>query len=121
MAFSLVCTTRDVPRSECREFTARGRSIIICEYGGEYYAHSAFCSHVAYPLDSAPVRDGQIECPWHRFCYDVVTGKNEFPGERGLFGDPELAHPFPPLATFPLERRGDELYVDVETTALDRI
>ncbi len=121
MAFSLVCTTRDVPRSECREFSTGGRSIIICEYGGEYYAHSAFCSHLAYSLDAAPVRHGQIECPWHRFSYDVVTGKNEFPGERGVFGDPDLAHPVAPLVTFTLERRGDELYVDVEMTVSDRI
>jgi len=121
VAFRLICTTRDVPRSECREFPAGGRTIIICEYGGEYYAHSPFCSHLTYSLDYAPVRDGQIECPWHRYCYDVKSGKNEFPGERGLFGDPELVHPVAPLATFPLERRGDELYVDVETAIYDRI
>jgi nitrite reductase/ring-hydroxylating ferredoxin subunit len=119
--FRFVCTTRDVPRSECREFPVVGRSIIVCEYSGAYYAHSPFCSHLAFSLDGAPVRNGQIECPWHRYCYDVVTGKNEFPGESGLFGDPELAHPVPPLATFALERRGDELYVDVEAAAFDRI
>lgn len=120
MAFSLVCTTRDVARSECREFPAGGRTIIICEYGGEYYAHSPFCSHQTYSLDYAPVRGGRIECPWHRFCYDVKTGKNEFPGDRALFGDPELVREWAPLATFPLERRGDALYVDVETAIFDR-
>ena len=115
MAFFFVCSTRDVPRSECREFSIGGRAIIVCEHAGEYFAHSAFCSHLTYPLDHAVVRDGRIECPWHRYCYDVRTGKNEFPGERGLFGDPELSHPVAPIATFPLERRGDDLYVDVST------
>ncbi|HZZ00928.1 MAG TPA: Rieske 2Fe-2S domain-containing protein [Candidatus Baltobacteraceae bacterium] len=113
MAFRLVCNARDVPRSECREFPIAGRSIIVCEYGGEYYAHSPFCSHLTFSLDYAPVRDGQIECSWHRYCYDVITGENVFPGERGVFGDPELAHPVAPLATFPLERRGDEIFVDI--------
>jgi nitrite reductase/ring-hydroxylating ferredoxin subunit len=115
VSFALVCRTRDVPRSECREFSIGGRSIIICEDGGNYYAHSAFCSHLTYSLDYAPVRNGQIECPWHRYCYNVVTGENEFPGNRGLFGDPELTRPVAPLATFALERRGDELYVDLES------
>jgi len=116
VAFTFVCRAADVPRSECREFNAGGRAIVVCEYAGEYYAHSAFCTHLSYSLDYAPVRDGQIECSWHRYCYDVVTGKNEFPGERGLFGDPQLSHPVAPLATFPIERRGDDLYVDVSTT-----
>jgi nitrite reductase/ring-hydroxylating ferredoxin subunit len=116
VSFSFVCRTAEVPRSECREFRVGGRAIVVCEYGGEYYAHSAFCTHQTYSLDYATVRGGRIECPWHRYCYDVVTGKNEFPGDRGLFGDPTLVHPVAPLATFPTERREDGIYVDVSVS-----
>ncbi|MBV8490525.1 MAG: Rieske 2Fe-2S domain-containing protein [Candidatus Eremiobacteraeota bacterium] len=108
-----VCRAADVPPGECREFTAGGRSVLICENAGEYYAHSATCSHQAYSLDYAEVRDGKIECPWHRFCYDVVTGENVFPGSMSPFGIPELSKPVRPIETFPLERRGDDLYVSL--------
>lgn len=108
---AFVCTTADVPVSECREFAVLGRCIIVCEYQGAYFAHSAMCSHLAYSLDWAPVRDGLIECPWHRFCYDVVTGTNVTPGKICPTGDPALSKPVAPLQTFALELRGDAIYV----------
>ena len=110
-----VCNVRDVPPGECREFTAGGRSVLICEYRGTYYAHSAVCSHLAYSLDYAPVVAGAIECPWHRFCYDVVSGQNVSPGELSPLGIPELSKPVAPLQTYPAERRGDDIFVDLET------
>jgi nitrite reductase/ring-hydroxylating ferredoxin subunit len=110
-----VCRTGDVPPGECREFTANGRSVLICESGGEYYAHSAFCSHLRYSLDWSQVSDGCIECPWHRFRYDVVTGANVFPGAMSPLGDPALSKPVAPLQTFETQRRGDAIYVALDS------
>ena len=111
MRFVYVCRTSDVPRSECRTFSLAGGDVLMCEHLGEYYAHSAFCTHLLYPLDWAPVCRGAIECSWHGFTYDVVTGENVVPGLICPTGDPELSKDVAALATFPVERRGDELYV----------
>jgi nitrite reductase/ring-hydroxylating ferredoxin subunit len=109
--YVFACRVGDVPRSECRVFTVSGRDVLICEYGGNYYAHSPFCSHLTYSLDYAPVCSGAIECTWHRFTYDVVTGTNVSPGVLCPTGDPALSKPIAPLSTYPVERRGDSIYV----------
>ena len=111
MTFAFVCRASDVPRSECRVFTVAGYDVLVCENGGSYYAHSPFCTHQLYSLDSAPVCNGAIECTWHGFKYDVVTGENVAPRTLCPTGDPALSKAVAGLATFPLERRGDDLYV----------
>jgi 3-phenylpropionate/trans-cinnamate dioxygenase ferredoxin component len=111
VTFAFVCRTADVPRSECRVFTVLGRDVLICENGGNYYAHSPSCTHLAYSLDWARVCRGAIECSWHGFTYDVVTGTNVEPGIICPTGDPALSKEIAPLATFPVERRGDDVYV----------
>lgn len=114
MQFHYVCRAGDVAPGECREFTTGGRTVLVCESDGEYYAHSSVCTHLLYSLDWAPVQDGRIECPWHRFCYDVVTGTNVYPGAMSPFGDPALSKPVAPLRTYPLERHGDAIFVAFE-------
>ena len=106
-----------MPRGECREFTSCGRRVLICEYRGEYYAHSPTCSHLDYSLDWAQVREGCIECPWHHFCYDVVSGTNVVPGKISPFGIDELSKPVEPLQTYATQRRGDEIFVAFDGTA----
>lgn len=88
--------------------------MLICEYRGDYYAHSPTCTHLDYSLDWAQVRGGSIECPWHHFCYDVATGENVVPGKIAPFGLEEFAKPVAPLGTYPTERRGDEIFVSYD-------
>lgn len=111
MTFRFACKTSDVPRSECREFHVGGRRILVCEYAGDYYAHSPVCTHQEYSLDGACLRDGEIECPWHFYRYDVVTGENVFPRAMCPTGDPELSKSIAALGTYPVKREGDEIYV----------
>jgi nitrite reductase/ring-hydroxylating ferredoxin subunit len=114
LEFLFACRVAEVPRSECRAFTVGGREVLICEYGGQFFAHSSLCTHQAYPLDYASVVSGSIACTWHGWCYDVVTGENVVPGRICPTGDPELSKEIAPLLTFAVERRGDELYVAVK-------
>jgi nitrite reductase/ring-hydroxylating ferredoxin subunit len=111
VTFTFVCRASEVPRSECRVFTVAGYDVLVCEDGGRYFAHSPFCTHLLYSLDWAPVCRGAIVCSWHGFKYDVATGENVEPRRLCPTGDPELSLEIAGLATFPVERRGGDLYV----------
>jgi nitrite reductase/ring-hydroxylating ferredoxin subunit len=110
--FVRVCAAEEVAPSTCREFNAGRRRVLICEYRGTYHAHAALCPHRGNPLDGARLVEGAIECPWHGYAFDVVTGENRDPSvfyPPDMIGD--LFEGIAPLRTFPLERRGSDLYV----------
>jgi nitrite reductase/ring-hydroxylating ferredoxin subunit len=53
----------------------RGRRFRIIELDGKLVAHATVCPHTLGPLGTALVTNGIIECPWHGFRFDVVSGK----------------------------------------------
>jgi len=53
----------------------RGRRFRIVELDGKLVAHATVCPHTLGPLGTTTVTDGIIECPWHGFRFDIVTGK----------------------------------------------
>ncbi|MEW6161407.1 MAG: DUF2231 domain-containing protein [Verrucomicrobiota bacterium] len=52
-----------------------GQLICILKLEGALYGIQEFCTHRFGPLSEGCVRDGQIECPWHRSRFDVRTGQ----------------------------------------------
>ena len=113
MPFVYVCRTADVPPAECREFNVAGRSVLICEDAGAYYAHSAACPHQLYSLDGSCVRNGEIACPWHGYTFDVVTGANAYPVRVYPVGPAGPSKAIGALQTFAIEIRDGAVYVDV--------
>jgi nitrite reductase/ring-hydroxylating ferredoxin subunit len=53
----------------------RGRRFRIVELDGKLIAHATVCPHTLGPLGTATVTSGIIECAWHGFRFDIVTGK----------------------------------------------
>ncbi len=53
----------------------RGRRFRIVELDGKLIAHATVCPHKLGPLGTTTVTNGVIECPWHGFRFDIVTGK----------------------------------------------
>lgn len=68
------------------EAEVRGRLPLLFEFGparfrlveldGALIAHAATCPHWLAPLDDVPVVAGCITCPWHRYRFDVATGRS---------------------------------------------
>jgi nitrite reductase/ring-hydroxylating ferredoxin subunit/uncharacterized membrane protein len=52
-----------------------GTIMAIVRLGDDYHAFQEFCPHRYGPLSEGSFQDGQVECPWHRSCFDVRTGK----------------------------------------------
>lgn len=75
---------------------------MIVRLDGELYALEDRCSHQDFPLSDGEVFDGQLECILHGARFDIRTGE--------AVQLPAIA----PVRTFPVEVRGDDVYIQVE-------
>jgi nitrite reductase/ring-hydroxylating ferredoxin subunit/uncharacterized membrane protein len=80
-----------------------GNVMAVVQRGEKVYAFQEFCTHRYGPLSEGALYDEQVECPWHRSCFDIRTGKvTEGPAKVDL-------------KTFPAELREGKIRVQVKT------
>jgi 3-phenylpropionate/trans-cinnamate dioxygenase ferredoxin subunit len=103
MAFERVCALSEVPTDEALGVTVGPLDLAIARHDDEVFALQNLCSHAAVALSEGEVSDCTVECWLHGSRFDLRTGKP--------IGPPATD----PVATFPVEVRGDDVYVD--TTA----
>ena len=53
-----------------------GRPFRVLALGDDLVAHSGICPHMLGPLDDATSDGDTIECPWHRYRFDLRTGRS---------------------------------------------
>jgi nitrite reductase/ring-hydroxylating ferredoxin subunit len=105
-----IARTDEIPPGETRFFCVEGRSVVIAEYDGGFHALDGICPHKGMELDHARLAGDAIECPWHRYQYDVRTGENLFPS-RVYAGD--ISRPADPLATYRVDVADGEIWVEL--------
>lgn len=104
MTFERVASLSDVPADEALAVTVDQYDVAIARDGDEVFALQDLCSHAAVSLSEGEVADCTIECWLHGSTFDLRTGKpTTFPATE-------------PVATFPVEVRDGDIYVDVTTT-----
>ena len=67
----------------------------IVELEGALVVHDAVCPHMLGPLtgEGAPVEnDGEVECPWHGYRFDVRTGRSSDGRRLRLRTPPRIEH-----------------------------
>ena len=104
MAFERACALADVPTDEALAVTVGAYAVAIARDGDEVFALQDQCSHAAVSLSEGEVRDCTVECWLHGSRFDLRTGK-----PTGL---PATV----PVATFPVDLRDGDVYVDTTTT-----
>ncbi len=113
MPFYLVAHSEEIPAGQTRYYMAAGRAVVVAHWEGGFYALSGTCPHRGNPLRDAQLWGCLIDCPWHHFQYDIRTGENHFPRDVYPADDPELQQQLRPLATYRLELRGSEIWVEL--------
>ncbi len=76
--------------------------MIVANVDGDVYALSGICTHKHLPLEGARLEGCRLTCPWHYTEFDVRTGQQV----KWAYGGP--------LATFPVRREGDLIFIGLE-------
>lgn len=104
MAFVRACALGEVPLDEALAVTLGDLEVAVARDGDEVFAIQNECSHAAVALSEGEVADCSVECWLHGSRFDLRTGKP--------IGPPATE----PVATFPVEVRDTDVYVDTTTT-----
>ena len=56
-----------------------GKSVLLCNSNGKFFAVSNICSHAEERLECGRMSNGWIACPIHGARFDLATGKAKNP------------------------------------------
>ena len=104
MAFERACSLDEFREGEAVAAVIGDQEIAVAHDGEEYFAVEEICSHAAVALSEGEIEGCTLECWLHGSRFDLRTGK------------PTGLPATEPVATFPVEVRGTDVYVDVTTT-----
>jgi nitrite reductase/ring-hydroxylating ferredoxin subunit len=68
-----------------------GRPFRVLALGDELIAHSTICPHLLGPLEDAAPDGDTLECPWHRYRFDLRTGRSCDGGNLRLMPAPRVS------------------------------
>lgn len=84
-----------------------GKQIALFDTRDGIFACNNRCPHEGYPLREGSLDDQcRLTCNWHNWKFDLRTGENAFGGDR--------------LRTYPVELRGDEIWIDVTEAPVEQ-
>ena len=104
MSFERACSLAEVPLDEALGVTIGRYDVAVARHEDEIFAVQDLCSHAAVPLSEGEVDDCTVECWLHGSRFDLRTGK------------PTGLPATEPIATFPVDLRDGDVYVDITTT-----
>ena len=104
MAFERACALDEDPTDEALAVTIGRYEVAVARDEDEVFAVENICSHAAVALSEGEVADCTVECWLHGSRFDLRTGK------------PTGLPATEPIATFPVDVRDGDVYVDVDTT-----
>lgn len=66
---------KDINKPFIKKVKAGTKSICLVGFEGEIYAIAAICPHAGFDLSEGLCVKGKIVCPYHRYTYNLATGK----------------------------------------------
>ncbi|MVN91327.1 Rieske (2Fe-2S) protein [Mucilaginibacter aquatilis] len=106
MAWYKVADAFDLSKPFIRKVSAGGKSICLVN-ADKVYAVSSKCPHAGADLSGGWCKNGKLICPFHRYAYDLETGKGA-PGQNDF------------INVYSVEIKDDGVYVQV-TSWLERL
>jgi nitrite reductase (NADH) small subunit len=100
MPFVLATRKEEVPAGSIREFQLDGKSVALANVEGKFFAVNNVCLHRGGPLGEGELDRQVVTCPWHGWQFDVTNGQL-------------LTNAAVTLACYPVEIRGDDIFVDI--------
>jgi nitrite reductase/ring-hydroxylating ferredoxin subunit len=95
-----VAKISDVPNFGKKVVTVSGQDVMLIQIKGSFFAVENECPHQGSPLSAAIVKDGTIACPRHGYRFSLADGSCS-------------DHPEFTLKTYPVEVRGDDIFIEL--------
>jgi nitrite reductase/ring-hydroxylating ferredoxin subunit len=99
--FLEVAKRSQIPEGGAIGVEVEGKRLALVNLKGEVYALDDTCPHEAGPLSEGQIVGEDIECPWHRSCFDIKTGR--------VTRDPATEN----VATYKVRLTGDSVEVEL--------
>jgi nitrite reductase/ring-hydroxylating ferredoxin subunit len=74
-------TVDDIQKPFIKKIVAGSKSICVVGYEGKVYALGSKCPHAGADLINGWCNNGKLVCPFHRYSYDLATGRGS-PGQN---------------------------------------
>ncbi|HEY0057077.1 MAG TPA: Rieske 2Fe-2S domain-containing protein [Pedobacter sp.] len=81
-----------------KQINVNGKKFCVVKLGQEVTVTQAYCPHAGAGLSGGTCKNGKLICPFHRYEYDLTTG-------RGAPGQGDY------IEIYPTEIRSDGIYV----------
>jgi 3-phenylpropionate/trans-cinnamate dioxygenase ferredoxin subunit len=101
MIWTYVMEEKELAEGDMAPVYPLGVNVVIARIGGEVYAVSGKCAHMACPLFSGTLQGHTLICPCHDWRFDIRTGR--------FLDAPELG-----LAVYPAKSELGKLFVSVD-------
>ncbi|SEP07102.1 Rieske 2Fe-2S domain-containing protein [Mucilaginibacter sp. OK283] len=102
MTWYKIAEIKNTPEPFIKKVKAGNRSICLVGFEGKIYATAINCPHAGFDLSQGLCVKGKIVCPYHRYTYNLTTGKG---------GEGQNDY----LETYPVDIRGDDIYVGINS------
>jgi 3-phenylpropionate/trans-cinnamate dioxygenase ferredoxin component len=73
--FVEVAKRSQIPASGVMAVEVEEKCLALVHLKGEIFALEDSCPHEAGPLSEGHIIGEEIECPWHRSCFNIKTGR----------------------------------------------
>ncbi|MHB0995566.1 MAG: Rieske (2Fe-2S) protein [Elusimicrobiales bacterium] len=110
--------TSDILPGGMKAVTLGGREIVLCNYGGAFYAVERACGHAKARLERGALTGWILTCPLHYAQFDIRTGE-ALSGPAPKAPDSKHADPADPslktssLKTWPVQVKDGSVFVDI--------
>ncbi len=101
MGFHQVADSDSLVEGRGIEVVWQGNIIAVFRHSGGLYAIDGLCAHQGGPLARGKLCEGKVECPWHGWTYDLISGAN-------------AATCQPMLRTYPVREQDGKIEIDLD-------
>ncbi|MBS7563343.1 Rieske (2Fe-2S) protein [Mucilaginibacter sp. Bleaf8] len=102
MAWYKVASPLQNDESFIKKVKAGSQTVCLINNEGALHAVSAKCPHAGADLSAGWCEQGKLVCPYHRYSYDLLTGRGS-PGQNDY------------VSVYPVDSRDDGIYVEINS------
>ena len=104
--FVTVALIHEIPSGTGRTVEVEGIWVAVFNVDGAFYAIDNTCPHAGGPLGEGKLCETEVECPWHGWKFNVVTGER--------FGNPNFQ-----VTCCEVRIQGDEVQIAIPPALKD--